>query len=99
MAKKRLQRTAAEDTSTTATVVHKKKLVVDVPNALFEETEEATQELKTTISDVVRKALEQYLLARKQKLLEQELLAGYLANATLARKIHDEWSPADADLV
>lgn len=98
MEKKRHQRIATEAISTTATIAKKRKLVADVPNALFEETEKATQELKTTTSDVVRKALEQYLLTRKQKLLEQELLAGYLANATLARKIHDEWSPVDADL-
>lgn len=86
------------DMSVAATFVKKKKLVVDVPKALFDETEIATQELHTTTSDVVRKALEQYLLDRRQKKLEQELEAGYLANATLARKINDEWSGADAEI-
>jgi hypothetical protein len=50
------------------------------------------------ISDVVRKALEQCLRDGRQKKLEQELEAGYLANAPFARKINDEWSAADAEL-
>jgi metal-responsive CopG/Arc/MetJ family transcriptional regulator len=84
--------------SVSAITSKKKKLVVDVPKALFDETEIATRELHTTTSDIVRKALEQYLLGRRQKKLEQELEAGYLANAASARRVNEEWSAADAEI-
>ena len=77
----------------------RKKLVVDMPPDLYEETQAAMREQQITQSKLVRKALTQYLAAWKQKKVEEELREGYLANASLDASICQEFTFADADIV
>ncbi len=77
---------------------NKKKVVVDIPQALYKEAAEAVQATHTTISGFVRQAVERYLEDLRRTKLEQELEAGYLANAAASRKVNDEFSFADAEI-
>jgi metal-responsive CopG/Arc/MetJ family transcriptional regulator len=72
-----------------------KKIVVDFPEPLFRETEIVVAELSTTRSNFIRLAVEAYLRERRQKMLEEQLIAGYTANAQVAREIAEEMAQFD----
>ncbi len=72
-----------------------RKVVVDFPDALFRETELAIKELSTSRSNFVRLAVEEFLRGRRQKLLQEQLIDGYTANANVARGIAEELSQFD----
>ena len=72
-----------------------RKIVVDFPEPLFRETESAVAELATTRSDLIRIAVETFLRDRRAKQLQEELIAGYTANARSARKTAEELSLFD----
>ncbi len=74
-----------------------KKITVDIPRSLYEETEEVIRERHITKSTFVREAMERYLKAIKRKKLERELEEGYLANAALSDQIHKEFEFVDAE--
>ncbi len=79
-------------------VPNKKKVVVDIPQALYNEAAETVQTMQMTISSFVRQAVERYLEDLRRMKLERELEAGYLANAAASRKINDEFCLADAEI-
>ena len=79
-------------------VPNKKKVVVDIPYALYKEAAEAVQTMHTTISGFVRQSVERYLEDLRRAKLEQELEVGYLANTAATRKINDEFCFADAEI-
>ena len=72
-----------------------RKVVVDFPAKLFRETERVAAETGTSRSKLIRCAVERYLEALRRKRLEQELAAGYVANAALDRRIAEEFSAVD----
>ncbi len=72
-----------------------RKVVIDFPEPLFEQTERTAAELAINRSTLIRSAVEQYLAALYRKRLEEELAAGYIANADLDRKIATEFSSVD----
>ncbi len=72
-----------------------RKVVVDFPAPLFRETERVVAEIGTNRSKLIRRAVEQYLVALQRKRLEQELAAGYVANSALDRRIAEEFSAVD----
>ena len=72
-----------------------RKVVIDFPEPLFERTERMAAELAINRSALIRSAVEQYLAALHRKRLEEELAAGYIANADLDRKIAAEFSSVD----
>ena len=76
-----------------------KKVAVDFPAPLFQETERAAQELSTTRSFFIRSAVERFLADLRQQKLEQELAAGYVANDSQAASVAEEFSQVDADLI
>ncbi len=76
-------------------IASRRKVVVDFPEPLFRETEEVIAELSTTRSNFIRLAVEEYLRARRQKRLQQQLIEGYTANADVARGIADELAQFD----
>lgn len=80
-----------------ATVARSKKITVDIPRSLYEETEAIVHEREISTSVFVREAMERYLRYIRHKKLEKDLEEGYLANASLTRQIHAEFALADAD--
>ena len=74
-----------------------RKITVDIPRRLYEETEEVIQERHITTSMFVRDAMQRYLKVIKRKKLERELEEGYLANAELGNQIHKEFESVDAE--
>src|ERR1017187_8517737 len=75
--------------------VGSRKVVVDFPEPLFEQTERAATELAMNRSALLRSPVERYLEALHRKRLEEELAAGYVANAELDRRIAAEFSSVD----
>ena len=96
--KSNLSGRAPKSAASSPPLARKKKIVVDISGEMFKQTEAVTRELGTTTSDVVRKALHNYLAERSRTKLEQELEAGYLANAETCRSVNDEWAVADAEI-
>jgi metal-responsive CopG/Arc/MetJ family transcriptional regulator len=74
-----------------------KKITVDIPQSLYKETEEVVQERHITTSEFVREAMERHLKSIKRRKLERELEEGYLANASLGDRIHEEFEFVDAE--
>jgi metal-responsive CopG/Arc/MetJ family transcriptional regulator len=84
-----------EETKRRVPAVGSRKVVVDFPEPLFEQTERAATELAINRSVLIRSAVERYLEALHRKRLEEELAAGYVANAELDRRIAAEFSAVD----
>lgn len=74
-----------------------RKVVVEFPGPLLEQTERAAAELATDRSKFIRSAVEYYLEVIRHKQLEQELAAGYAANANLDRELCREFAFVDAE--
>lgn len=84
----------------TATEIAKsKKIAVDFPSSLYEETEKAISEMHTTRSAFVRTAVAYYIHDMRRKKMEEELAAGYMANAICAQRVAEELMGAEGDLV
>jgi metal-responsive CopG/Arc/MetJ family transcriptional regulator len=80
-----------------STAAKAKKITVDIPQSLYKETEKIVQERQITTSEFVREAMERHLKAIKRRKLERELEEGYLANASLGDRIHEEFEFVDAE--
>ena len=74
-----------------------RKIIVDFPAALYEETQKAVQELSIKRSVLIRKAVSEYLHRLARRKLARELVEGYRANAALNREISEDFVHADAD--
>jgi metal-responsive CopG/Arc/MetJ family transcriptional regulator len=72
-----------------------RKIVVDFPEALFQETESCVAELATSRSNFIREAVARYIRERRRQKLEEELIEGYTANAEIARQVAEELSQFD----
>ena len=92
--RKRRRRVPANITRTTSS----KKVVIDFPASLFNETEWAVHELSMNRSHLIRHAVEQFLAELRKKNLEKELMAGYIANAAQVAKAAEAFAYVDADL-
>jgi metal-responsive CopG/Arc/MetJ family transcriptional regulator len=75
-----------------------RKISIDFPAALYEETETAVRELATNRSTFVRQAVAYYLNDMRHKKLEEELAQGYIANAACAKQVAEELMNAEGDL-
>ena len=76
-----------------------KKIAVDFPVALYEQTERALVELETSRSAFIRDAVVHYLDSLRRKKLEDELIQGYIANASSAQTVAEELMAVEGDLV
>lgn len=81
-----------------ASAARAKKISVDIPRSLYEETEEIVSKRHITKSVFVREAIEHYLGDIKRTTLERELEEGYATYASLSDRIHREFEYVDADL-
>lgn len=75
-----------------------KKVLVEFPEKLLEETEKTAHDLSTNRSEFIRSAVRDKLKRLERKRLEQELAEGYRANATFDRQLAEEFDHADADV-
>jgi len=75
----------------------RKKVSLDLPSSLYEETESVVREQQTTISALLRQALEKYLAEFQRQKLERELEEGYLANAAVAEQTMKDFEFVDAE--
>jgi hypothetical protein len=71
-----------------------RKVVIEFPTPLFERTERAA-ELAINRSALIRSAVDHYLETLHRKRLDEELAAGYAANAELDRRIAAEFSSVE----
>ncbi len=74
-----------------------RKIIVDFPAVLYEETQKAVQELSVKRSVLIRKAVSEYLDRMARRKLARELVEGYRANAALNREISEDFVHVDAD--
>jgi metal-responsive CopG/Arc/MetJ family transcriptional regulator len=74
-----------------------RKIIVDFPSALYEETQKAVQELSVKRSVLIREAVSEYLRRLARRKLATELAEGYRANAALNQQISEEFIHVDAD--
>ena len=72
-----------------------RKVAVRFSGPLFREIERVAAETGASLSKLIRCAVEQYLEAARRNRLEQELAAGYVANAAVDRGIAEEFSTVD----
>jgi metal-responsive CopG/Arc/MetJ family transcriptional regulator len=68
-----------------------RKITVDFPNALYEQTQKAAQELSVTRSGLICEAVSEYLRRTERRKLARELAEGYRANACLNQKLSEEF--------
>ena len=74
----------------TAAARPQRKIVVDFPESLYNDTESTVAELSTSRSDLIRLAVREFIARRRQEKLERELIAGYTANAAMAREVAEQ---------
>ena len=79
------------------TTPHVKRVVVDFPAPLLSRAERAVAELGTNRSDLIRRAVEQFLESLQKARIEQALADGYTANAAQARQASGEFSHLDSE--
>jgi len=72
-----------------------RKAAIDFTKPFFQRTERAAVDLAVNRRSPIRSAIERYLAALRRKRLEEELAAGYAANAELDRRIAAEFSSVD----
>ena len=75
----------------------RRKVSLDLPDSLYEETESVVREQRTTTSALLRQALEKYLTELRQQKLKRELEDGYLANAAVAEQTMKDFQSVDAE--
>ena len=74
-----------------------KKLIIEFPTDLYARTERAVADLAVNRSVLIRTAVEFYLESLNRQKLERELAEGYMANASLNRRIAGEFSYSDSE--
>jgi len=76
-----------------------RKIIVEFPDALYQETQRTVAELSIKRSALIRDAVSEYLRRLRHRKLARELAEGYRANAELNRTVSDEFKYVDAENV
>jgi len=74
-----------------------KKVIVDFPDALYQDMQRAVHELSVKRSVLIREAVSQYLRRLARRKLAGELAGGYGANAALNQRISEEFIHVDSE--
>ena len=80
-----------------AGVSRSKKLIIEFPSELYTRTERAVADLAVNRSALIRTAVEFYLDNLNRQTLERELAEGYIANASLNRRIAEDFAYSDSE--
>jgi metal-responsive CopG/Arc/MetJ family transcriptional regulator len=75
-----------------------RKIVVDFPAPLFQETERAAHELSMNRSVLIRSAVEMYLRVRQREKLERQIAESFSANAEFDRQLVEDFAHVDAEM-
>ena len=81
-----------------ATANHARKVAIDFPATLFQETERAAHELSINRSELIRSAVEMYLRLRQREKLERQIAESFRANAELDRQLIEDFAHVDAEI-
>ena len=94
-------RTARRGAKASKASIHRvgRKIIVELPAALYARTEQATSQLSVNRSALIRSALQEYLDKWQRQRLESDLAEGYIANAGHARDVAEAFSNVDAELL
>jgi metal-responsive CopG/Arc/MetJ family transcriptional regulator len=82
----------------TATAKQARKIVIDFPAPLFQETEHAVHELSMNRSVLIRSAVEMYLRVRQREKLERQIAESFAANAEFDRQLVEDFAHLDAEI-
>jgi metal-responsive CopG/Arc/MetJ family transcriptional regulator len=82
--------------NSSATATSGKKINFYASAELYNRTNQAAAELHSSLSEMIRKALEAYLERLATEKIEKELVEGYKANYAYDLKMNEEWKFADA---
>ncbi len=77
--------------------VKTKKILVEFPEDLLQETQQIASDLATDRSKVIRRAVRFYLQKRKNARIARALAEGYQAFADLDRRIVAEFDGVDSE--
>ena len=77
--------------------VKTKKILVEFPEDLLQETEKAASDLATDRSKLIRRAVRGFLERRKRAQLAKELAEGYRAHAEFDRSVSAEFTHVDSE--
>lgn len=80
-----------------ATAKQSRKIAIDFPAPLFQETERAVHELSMNRSVLIRSAVEMYLRFRQREKLERQIAESFRANAELDRQLVEDFAHVDAE--
>jgi metal-responsive CopG/Arc/MetJ family transcriptional regulator len=82
----------------TATAKHARKIAIDFPAPLFQETERAVHELSMNRSTLIRSAVEMYLRVWRREKLERQIAESFSANAEFDRQLVEDFAHVDAGI-
>ncbi len=74
-----------------------KKVNVDFPKPLFEKTEQASAELKLSRSQLLRRAVEEFLARTESEKLERAIAESLVANSQADREIFEDFKYVDTE--
>lgn len=74
-----------------------KRVVIEFPEPLLRRTEEAASALGTNRSELIRRAVEQFLKLQRKKVIQSELAAACEANAEFNRQLCEEFAYIDSE--
>ena len=75
-----------------------RKIAVDFPAPLFQETERAVHELSMNRSTLIRSAVEMYLRVWRREKLERQIAESFSANAEFDRQLVEDFAHVDAEI-
>jgi metal-responsive CopG/Arc/MetJ family transcriptional regulator len=81
-----------------ATAKQARKIVIDFPAPLFQETERAVHELSMNRSQLIRSAVEMFLRVRRREKLECQIAESFRANAEFDRQLVEDFAHVDAEI-
>jgi metal-responsive CopG/Arc/MetJ family transcriptional regulator len=75
-----------------------RKIAIDFPAPLFQETERAVHELSMNRSTLIRSAVEMYLRVWRREKLERQIAESFSANAEFDRRLVEDFAHVDAEV-
>jgi metal-responsive CopG/Arc/MetJ family transcriptional regulator len=75
----------------------KERVLVEFPASLLKRADEVARELGRNRSELIRAAVEQFVEEMSAKRFEQELAAGYSANAQMNLGLAEEFTDVDRE--
>ena len=75
----------------------RERVLVEFSESLLKRTDEAAKRMGNNRSELIRRAVEKLLEAEEKRRLEEELAAGYAANARMSQELAEEFAFVDRE--